>query len=261
MVTGAGRGIGRSIALRLASEGAGVCVNDLEQSPAEQVSEEISASGGRAISVAADVASPEQCGQLMEAAAAEFGSLHVLVNNAGVTRDSTVHRMTDADWDLVVDVVLRGAFNCIRAIAPWFRDAAREEPDDSRPYRKIVNVASVAGIYGSPGNANYAAAKAGLIGLTKTLAKEWARFRVNVNAVAPGFIETRLSAARTDPDDPFGIPADLREAIVAEIPIGRPGRPEDVAEAVNFFSGPASDYVTGQVLEVHGGLADISVVR
>ncbi len=149
--------------------------------------------------------------------------------------------------------MLRGTFNCIRAVAPWFRDRERSAP------RRIVNIASVSGIYGSVGNANYSAAKAGVIGLTRSVAREWARYGVTVNAVAPGYVETRLTAARTGPDDPFGIPPQVREALLARIPVGRGGTPEDIAHAVAFFCSPDSGYVTGQVLEVDGGMPDITV--
>src|SRR5262249_47049339 len=149
--------------------------------------------------------------------------------------------------------VLRGTFNAIRAVAPWFRDRERSAP------RRIVSIASVAGIHGSVGNANYAAAKAGVIALTRSIAREWARFGVTVNAVAPGYIETRLTAVRTGPDDRFGIPAEIREQLLARIPVGRGGTPEDVANAVAFFCSPDAGYVTGQTLEIHGGLADITV--
>jgi len=160
--------------------------------------------------------------------------------------------MSDADWELVQAVVLRGAFNCVRAVAPWLRDRDRRAP------RRVVNIASTSGIYGSPGNVNYSAAKAGVIGLTRSLAREWARFGVTVNAVAPGFVETRMTAAR-DEAAALGIPADVRDAIVSRIPVGRAGRPEDVAAAVAYFCSPDAGYVTGQVLEVHGGLGDITV--
>jgi 3-oxoacyl-[acyl-carrier protein] reductase len=165
-----------------------------------------------------------------------------------------VHRMTDKQWDVVQDVVLKGSFNMIRAVAPWFRDRERTAP------RRIVNITSVSGIYGSPANANYSSAKAGLIGLTRSIAVEWARFGVTVNAVAPGFIVTRLTAAR-ETRGQFGIPPEVRDAIVARIPIGRPGDPDDIAAAVSFFCSPEAGFVTGQVLEVHGGLPDINVTR
>jgi len=249
LVTGAGRGIGRAIAERLAAQGAQVCVADLDE---EAAAEAAAAIGDTAIAVAGNVAAREDCERMAAHAAERFGDLHILVNNAGLTRDAMVHKMSDADWDLVQDVVLRGAFNCARAAAPWLRDRERRAP------RRVVNIASTSGIYGSPGNSNYSAAKAGLIGLTRSLAREWARFGVTVNAVAPGFVETRLTATR-DAGEALGIPKDVRDAIVARIPVGRPGRPEDVAAAVAYFCSPDAGYVTGQVLEVHGGLSDITV--
>ena len=249
LVTGAGRGIGRAIVERLAAQGARVCVADLEIGLAAETAAAI---GGGAIAIGGDVARPEDCVRMAALAAEAFGDLHILVNNAGLTRDAMVHKMSDADWDLVHDVVLRGAFNCARAAAPWLRDRDRRAP------RRIVNIASTSGIYGSVGNVNYSAAKAGVIGLTRGLAREWARFGVTVNAVAPGFIATRMTAAR-DQRGALGIPSDVRDAIVARIPVGRPGCPEDVAAAVAYFCSPDAGYVTGQVLEVHGGLSDITV--
>ena len=253
LVTGAARGIGRAIAERLALEGAAVCITDIDAGPVDAAAREMEASGHRVVAVAGNVADLDDCHAAAAAAADRLGGLHILVNNAGLTRDALVHKMDDADWDLVQDVVLRGTFNCIRAVAPWFRDRERSAP------RRIVNVASVSGIYGSVGNANYSAAKAGVIGLTRSVAREWARYGVTVNAVAPGYIETRLTAARTGPDDAFGIPAEVREKLLARIPVGRGGTPEDVANAVAFFCSPGSGYVTGQVLEIDGGMPDITV--
>jgi 3-oxoacyl-[acyl-carrier protein] reductase len=252
LVTGAGRGIGQAIAERLGAEGAAICVADVDDEAARETAAVLGQKGTRAIAVAGDVAKPDDCRRMAETAAGELGGLHILVNNAGLTRDAMVHRMDDSTWDLVQDVVLRGTFNCVRAVAPWFRDRERMAP------RRIVNISSVSGVYGSIGNANYAAAKAGVIGFTKSLAREWARFGVTANAVAPGFIETRLTAER---QGDFGIPRELREELIARIPVGRAGLPEDVAGAVAYFCSPGAGYVTGQVLEVHGGMAEIAVTE
>lgn len=249
LVTGAGRGIGRAIAERLTAQGARVCVADLDEEPAAAVA---AALGGETIALGGDVADAGDCARIVQTAADRFGDLHILVNNAGLTRDAMVHKMSDEDWDLVQDVVLRGAFNTVRAAAPWLRDRQRTAP------RRVVNITSTSGIYGSPGNLNYSAAKAGLIGLTRGLAREWARFGVTVNAVAPGFIETRMTAAR-EGGAALGMPAEVRDALVARIPVGRAGRPADVAAAVAYFCSPDAGYVTGQVLEVHGGMSEISV--
>jgi 3-oxoacyl-[acyl-carrier protein] reductase len=249
LVTGAGRGIGRAVAERLAADGARVCVADLDLDPAEEVAARL---GDAGMAAACDVADPEDCARLTAAAAERFGDLHILVNNAGLTQDAMVHKMTDAQWDLVQDVVLRGAFNCVRAAAPWLRDKERRAP------RRVVNIASTSGIYGSPGNVNYASAKAGVIGLTRSVAREWARFGVTVNAVAPGFIDTRMTAARGAVGGP-GMDASVRDAIVARIPVGRAGTPEDIAAAVAYLSSPDAGFVTGHVLEVHGGMYDITV--
>jgi 3-oxoacyl-[acyl-carrier protein] reductase len=253
LVTGAARGIGRAIAERLAAEGAAVCLNDVDEAPLREVAQELERGGARALAVTGSVADPESCRATAEAAAGELGGLHILVNNAGLTRDAMIHKMGDAEWDLVNDVVLRGTFNCIRAVAPWFRDRERSAP------RRIVNIASVAGLYGSVGNSNYAAAKAGVIALTRSVAREWARFGVTVNAVAPGYVETRLTAPRAV-GELFGIPSEIREALLARIPVGRGGTPADIAHAVAFFCSPDSGYVTGQTLEVDGGMPDITVI-
>jgi NAD(P)-dependent dehydrogenase (short-subunit alcohol dehydrogenase family) len=253
LVTGAARGIGRAIAERLADQGAAVCVTDVDAGPVGEAAREMEAAGHRVLAVPGDVADLAACREAAEAAAEHLGGLHILVNNAGLTRDALVHKMGDDQWDLVQDVVLRGTFNCIRAVAPWFRDRERSAP------RRIVSIASVSGIYGSVGNANYSAAKAGVIGLTRSVAREWARDGVTVNAVAPGYVETRLTAARTSADDTYGIPGDVRDALLARIPVGRGGTPEDIAHAVAFFCSPDSGYITGQVLEIDGGMPDITV--
>jgi 3-oxoacyl-[acyl-carrier protein] reductase len=250
LVTGAGRGIGAAIARRLASEGASVLVNDVDADAAAEVAAEL---GDRGASTGGSVARPEDAGAMVALVQERFGPLDILVNNAGVTRDAMLHRMTDEAWDTVLDVILRGAFNLCRAAAPMLR---RDAPH----HRKVVNITSINGIYGTVANANYSSAKAGLIGLTKTLAREWGPRRVNVNAVAPGFIEgTRLTAAR-DEETGLGIPLEVLDSIVAQIPVGRAGTCDDVAGLAAFLASSDSDYLTGQVVELHGGLEIVRVV-
>jgi 3-oxoacyl-[acyl-carrier protein] reductase len=251
IVTGAGRGIGRAIAERLTAEGARVVVNDMDEAPAKEVADAI---GG-----------PFQVGSVADPAVAEatvalavdrFGRLDILVNNAGITRDVTIGRMTDAEWDLVLDVCLRGTFNFTRAAVPAFRQRFK---DGAPGNGKIVNIASVNGLYGVAGNANYSAAKAGVIGLSKAAARELGRYHVNVNVIAPGYIAgTRLTSAR-DEESRLGMNPDLIAQVEKTIPIGRSGRPEDVAGVTVFLCSPDSDYVTGQVIEVHGGREIIEV--
>ena len=169
-------------------------INDLDGAPAGETAEVVNATGGNAAVALGSVADPAIAAAIMDKAVSEFGRIDILVNNAGLTRDAMIHRMSDEQYNLVMDVVLRGAFNCIRAVSPFMREAAREEKKQGiAQHRKIVNIASIAGVNGAVGNVNYAAAKAGLIGLTKAIAKEWAGFRVNVNAVAPGIIDTRMT--------------------------------------------------------------------
>jgi 3-oxoacyl-[acyl-carrier protein] reductase len=256
LVTGSGRGIGRAIALRLASRGARVVVQDLDESVAKGVVDEIEAGGGQAAVAGGSVADPAVTDAMVEVAEQRFGGLDLLVNNAGLTHDRTLHRMSDADWDLVVDVVLRGTFNACRSAARLMRVGRGVVP----PYhRKVVNIASINGVYGVAGNANYSSAKAGVIGLTKSLAREWGPQHINVNAVAPGYIEgTRLTRAR-DEDDTMGMPEEVIPLVVSKIPIGRAGTPDDVADLVEFLCSSRSDYLTGQVIELHGGLEIISI--
>ena len=256
LVTGGGRGIGSAIASRLASEGCKVVVNDRDAHLARRAADEMRRSGGVAGDVGGSVTDPADTESMIAAAAELFGGLDIVVNNAGLTADGWLHRMPDEKWDLVVDVCLTGTFNVCRSAARLLRKDASE----TRHHRKVVNIVSINGIYGAAANVNYSAAKAGVIGLTKSLAREWAGQKINVNAIAPGYIKgTRLSGPRDDAGR-FGIAPEMITKIEGQIPIGRPGFPEDVAAAVAFLSSSESDYVTGQVLEMHGGLEFIQPV-
>lgn len=238
IVTGSSRGIGRAIALRLAEGGAKVVVNYRgNEVAADGVVEQIKAGGGEAIAVQADVRQPAEAQALIDAAKQKFGRIDILVNNAGTTRDTLIMRMSEEDWDLVLDTNLKGAFNCIKAVS---RQMMRQR------YGRIVNITSVAGIAGNAGQANYASAKAGLIGLTKTVAKEMGSRGITCNAVAPGLVPTDLTAS---------LPEKLVQLAVDRTPLGRTGAPEDMAAAVAFLASDEASFITGQILAVDGGLA------
>ena len=237
IVTGASRGIGRAIALRLARLGAKVVVNyRSSQAEAEAVVEAIEDAGGEAVAVQADISIAPDAGRLVKAALDVFGRVDILVNNAGITRDTLLVRMSEEDWDHVLDTNLKGAFLCTKAV---LRSMMRQR------YGRIVNISSVAGIRGNPGQANYAAAKAGLIGFTKAVAKEVGSRNITANAVAPGYIETELTA---------DLPDDLRATALEMTPSGRTGTPEDIASAVAFLVSDDAGFITGEVLQVDGGL-------
>lgn len=258
VVTGAGRGIGRAIAELFVEHGARVVVNDVDERVAEETVACCAerAGAGSATSSTGSVADPGYAERLMKHAVEAFGKLDILVNNAGVTRDAMLHKMSDEDWATVLQVNLTGTFHCVRAASPYLRDAAKaelEEKGEVRYHRKVVNFFSTAAISGNVGQANYAAAKMANVGLTRSLAREWAPFRINVNCVAPGFTDTRLTRPKEDGDGTLGIPRAQRDAFIARLPFGRPASPLDVARVVLFFASPLSDWVTGQEINVSGG--------
>ena len=257
VVTGAGRGIGKACAMTLVSHGACVVVNDLDAAPAEEaVAACCAIRPGSAVASVGSVTDTAYTDQLMKRAVEAFGKLDILVNNAGLSRDKMCHLLPEDWWSLVLDVNLTGTFHCIRSAAPHMREMAKRELEQlGRPryHRKIGNFFSTAAIRGNPGQVNYVAAKMGNVGVTRVVAQEWARFHINVNAVAPGFTETRMTAAKK-PGDVLGIPEEQRQAMLQNIPMGRFGQPEDIANAVLFFASPLSDYITGQTINVSGGM-------
>lgn len=237
LVTGASRGIGRAIALELATHGANVAVNYAgSEARAEEVVQEIKQLGREAIKIQADVANTNDVQAMVKEVIQTFGSLDILVNNAGVTKDNLLLRMKEEDFDQVINTNLKGAFLCTKAVA---RQMMRQKSG------KIINVASVVGVSGNPGQANYVAAKAGVIGLTKSTAKELASRNIHVNAVAPGFIATDMTDALTD---------EQKQGILDLIPLAKFGQPEDVAKVVRFLASKDADYITGQTLHIDGGM-------
>ncbi|HEY6187625.1 MAG TPA: SDR family oxidoreductase [Pyrinomonadaceae bacterium] len=264
IITGAGRGIGRACASLFAAHGARVVLSDIDAGPTHEAVDEVRAVGGDALAVPGDVTTTDFAPGLIKATLDNYGRIDAIVNNAGYTWDGTAHKMTDEQWQAMLDVHLTAPFRIIRAASEYLRETAKREKEQQgrAPARKIVNVSSTTGTRGNAGQANYAAGKAGIIGLTKTLAKEWGQFNIQVNAVAFGFIETRLTQAkeagdrltRESADIALGIPQANRDIAFRMIPMGRGGTPEEAAGAILFFASPLSDYVSGQVLEVTGGL-------
>ena len=262
IVTGSGRGIGRSIAKLFADHGASVVINDMDSEVAEATAREITDAGGQAVVCAGSVTDVEFPDRLVKTAAEQFGGIDILVNNAGYTWDGVIQNMTDEQWYAMIDVHLTAPFRIIRAATPFMRERAKQEiAEGRRVNRKIINVSSTSGVAGNPGQVNYSAGKMGIVGVTKTMAKEWGRFNVNVNAVAYGFIETRLTQAKEnqermqvgDKQVELGIPEAMRQMAANFIPLGRPGTPDEAAGPVLFLASPLSDYMTGALLLVTGG--------
>ena len=248
LVTGSGRGIGQQIALKLAKAGAAVVVNDLDAEPAAETVEKIAADGGSATAVVGSVLEDGFAERFVGTAVATYGGLHIVVNNAGFTWDSVIQKMTDEQWDTILDVHLKAPFRILRAAQPVISAAVKAERAEGRLVnRKVVNISSLAGVGGNAGQANYSAAKAGVEGLTRTLSKEWGRLSVNVNAVAFGLISTRLTQPVA------GGASQLLQTMEAMIPLGRAGTAEEAAGAVYLLCTPESDYISGQTLLCAGG--------
>ncbi len=236
LVTGAAQGIGKAVALLLAQNGADIVVSDINLEKAEETAKEVQTLGRKALAIKVDVAKLDDVEKMVGAIWARFGQVDILVNNAGIARDKLILRMTEEDWDAVLNINLKGTFNCTKAVV---RHMSKQRSG------KIVNIASVVGEMGNAGQGNYAASKAGVIGFTKTIAREFAQRGINVNAIAPGYIETPMTDA---------LPDKAKEELKRLIPMDRLGKPEDVAEAVLFLVSEASSYITGQVLNVNGGI-------
>jgi 3-oxoacyl-[acyl-carrier protein] reductase len=262
IITGSARGIGRATAELFVSEGAKVLINDLDGDVAEEASKEI---GGETVAFAGDLTKEGVPDQLVERAVEAFGQLDIVINNAGYTWDGPIHKMADDQFQAMLDIHTIVPFRMIRALAPTWREAAKKEAEAGEEvFRKIVNVTSVSGTMGNAGQANYSSAKAGVTGLTKTIAKEWGQFKVNSNAVAFGFVETRLTQAKekgetmqaagdSEEQVSLGIPEQMRQMARMTIPLGRPAEPSDAAGPILFLCSPLSNFVHGQVINCTGG--------
>ncbi len=259
IVTGSARGIGRATAEILSEHGAKLLINDLDGDVAKQTASEI---GGETVVFAADLTDPSAPAKLVKTAIDEWGQIDIIVNNAGYTLDAAVHKMSDDWFQRMLDIHVVAPFRIVREAAPYLREPAKKERDEGvEVFRKIVNVSSISGTMGNAGQANYAAGKAAVVGLTKTLAKEWGQFKINCNAVAFGYIETRLTASKDEANTmeidgekvQLGIPDQKRGMASMLIPIGRPGTPQEAAGGVFFLCSPWSNYVHGQTLNITGG--------
>jgi len=266
LVTGSGRGIGRAIALKFAAEGARVLINDLDAAPAEAVVAEIRAAGGQAVACPGSVTAPDFAERFIGTAVSEFKGLDIIVNNAGYTWDNVIQKMSDEQWYAMIDCHLTAPFRILRAAYPVLRDLNKaDQAAGRRVIRKVVNISSVAGLFGNAGQVNYSAAKAGIVGMTQTLAKEWGRIGVAVNAVAYGLIKTRLTGNVAEGgtaniegrEIKVGVNPGLLEAMERTIPLGRGGTPDEAAGAVFLLCLPESDYISGQTLMCSGGLTGV----
>ncbi len=262
LVTGAGRGIGRAIAEKLAAAGAAVLLNDLDEGAVGEAASAIRAAGGRCETLAGDVTDPALPGRLVESTLGAFGSLDIIVNNAGYTWDNVIQKTSDEQFQAMLDVHVVAPFRILRAASAWIRETAKREiAEGRRVMRKVVNITSISGVDGNAGQSGYSSGKAAVIGLTKSLAKEWGRYNVNVNCVGFGIIETRLTKPLGEEAVevrghriPVGVRPEALDTLRAMCPLGRFGTPEEAAGPVLFFCSPLSDYVTGEVLICSGGL-------
>ena len=263
VITGAGRGIGAATAKLFASHGAKIVISDVDKEPAQHVVNDICSAGGDAIEVCGDITDPAFPEQLVAKTIEKYGRLNILVNNAGFTWDGMLHKMTDAQFEAMLQIHNMGPFRLIRAASPYMRDEAKKEKaqGDTQP-RCIINVSSTSGLHGNIGQVNDSTAKMGIIGMTKTVAKEWGAFGIRCNAVAFGFIDTRLTQEKNASESievngqqvSLGIPGKVRESVSAMIPLARPGTVDEAAGAILLLASPYASYITGHTLEVTGGM-------
>jgi 3-oxoacyl-[acyl-carrier protein] reductase len=264
VVTGAGRGIGRAIAEKLGQSGASVLLVDVDESALGEAQAAVERSGAKTAAISGDLTHAEFPSRVVERLIQQFGSIDIIVNNAGYTWDSVIQKTTDEQFQAMLDIHVVAPFRILRAASHWIRETAKKESETgARAVRKVVNITSISAIDGNPGQVGYASGKAAIVGLTKTLAKEWGRYNVTVNAIGFGLIDTRLIKPMEDQSTNIsigdkqvrvGMQAQVREQVIKQIPLGRLGTPEDAANAVFFFCSPLSDYVTGEVLICGGGI-------
>ena len=264
LVTGSARGIGRAIAKKLSAAGASVLLVDIDESALQEAQAALDGRGGRLASLAGDLTEPDFSNTIIQRLVREFGSIDIIVNNAGYTWDSVIQKTSDEQFQAMLDIHVVAPFRILRAASHWIRERAKKEQETgTRVMRKVVNITSISGLEGNPGQIGYSSGKAAVVGMTKTLAKEWGRYNVTVNAVGFGLIDTRLIKPMEDAETAIsigerqvrvGMQAQVREQAAKMIPLGRLGTPEDAANAVFFFCSPLSDYVTGEVLVCSGGI-------